>query len=123
MTAGPARPAEPPALEADHLGRRFRGVTAVADVSQLSDAALVNLHLHPNEWFVRHARRVLQERASAGRDMTAVQAGLRHIFEEQSEVPRKLNALWTLNVTGGAGAEWLEPLLSHSNEHVRAWAI
>jgi branched-chain amino acid transport system ATP-binding protein len=33
MTASPARPAEPPALEADHLCRRFRGVTAVADVS------------------------------------------------------------------------------------------
>jgi ABC-type branched-subunit amino acid transport system ATPase component len=33
MTAGPARPAELPALEADHLCRRFRGVTAVADVS------------------------------------------------------------------------------------------
>ena len=33
VTAGPARPAEPPALEADHLCRRFRGVTAVADVS------------------------------------------------------------------------------------------
>jgi branched-chain amino acid transport system ATP-binding protein len=33
MTAGPARPTEPPALEADHLCRRFRGVTAVADVS------------------------------------------------------------------------------------------
>jgi branched-chain amino acid transport system ATP-binding protein len=30
MTTGPARPA---ALEADHLCRRFRGVTAVADVS------------------------------------------------------------------------------------------
>ena len=30
MTAGPAQPA---ALEADHLCRRFRGVTAVADVS------------------------------------------------------------------------------------------
>ena len=30
MTAGAARPA---ALEADHLCRRFRGVTAVADVS------------------------------------------------------------------------------------------
>ena len=33
MTADAARPAEPPALEADHLCRRFRGVTAVADVS------------------------------------------------------------------------------------------
>ena len=33
MTAVPARPAQPLALEADHLCRRFRGVTAVADVS------------------------------------------------------------------------------------------
>ena len=33
MTAGPAPARGPPALEADHLCRRFRGVTAVADVS------------------------------------------------------------------------------------------
>ncbi|HEY1347770.1 MAG TPA: ATP-binding cassette domain-containing protein, partial [Streptosporangiaceae bacterium] len=33
MTAGPAPAAGPPALAADHLSRRFRGVTAVADVS------------------------------------------------------------------------------------------
>jgi branched-chain amino acid transport system ATP-binding protein len=33
MTAGPSPPAAPPALVADHLCRRFRGVTAVADVS------------------------------------------------------------------------------------------
>ena len=33
MTAGPSPPAGPPALAADHLWRRFRGVTAVADVS------------------------------------------------------------------------------------------
>ena len=33
MTAGPSPPAGPPALAADHLCRRFRGVTAVADVS------------------------------------------------------------------------------------------
>ena len=33
MTAGPSAPAGPPALAADHLCRRFRGVTAVADVS------------------------------------------------------------------------------------------
>ena len=33
MTAGPSPPAGLPALAADHLCRRFRGVTAVADVS------------------------------------------------------------------------------------------
>ncbi|MEO8140629.1 MAG: NAD-dependent epimerase/dehydratase family protein, partial [Gemmatimonadota bacterium] len=37
---------------------------AVADVSKLTDAQLVEMQSQPNEWFVRHARRVLQERAA-----------------------------------------------------------
>ncbi len=41
------------------------------DVSKLSDAELLKLQEHKNDWFVRHARRVLQERAVAG---TAFQA-------------------------------------------------
>ena len=48
----------------------------VSDVSKLSDLELVRLQLHPNDWFVRQARRVLQERAASGRDMTAVHAAL-----------------------------------------------
>ncbi|MBI1840301.1 MAG: dehydrogenase, partial [Verrucomicrobia bacterium] len=32
------------------------------DLAKLSDAELVGLQLHPNEWKVRHARRILQER-------------------------------------------------------------
>ena len=37
------------------------------DLAKLSDAELVKLHLHKNEWQVRHARRLLQERAVAGK--------------------------------------------------------
>ena len=37
------------------------------DVSRLSDAELVKLQSHKNDWFARHARRVLQERAAAGK--------------------------------------------------------
>ena len=35
------------------------------DLSKLSDAELVQLQLHPNDWQVRHVRRLLQERANA----------------------------------------------------------
>ena len=38
-----------------------------SDLAKLSDAELVQLQLHKNDWFVRKARRLLQERAAAGR--------------------------------------------------------
>ena len=36
------------------------------DLAQRSDAELVKLQLHRNDWYVRHARRLLQERAAKG---------------------------------------------------------
>src|SRR6185503_470952 len=35
------------------------------DLTKLSDSELVKLQLHTNDWFVRHARRILQERSAA----------------------------------------------------------
>ena len=42
----------------------YRGTKTVTgvDVSKKSDQELVELLLHKNEWFVRHAQRLLQER-------------------------------------------------------------
>ena len=37
------------------------------NLAALDDAQLVQMQLHPNDWQVRHARRLLQERAAAGR--------------------------------------------------------
>src|SRR5207248_3088078 len=37
------------------------------DVSKLSDVDLIKLQTHTNDWFARHARRVLQERGLAGK--------------------------------------------------------
>jgi putative membrane-bound dehydrogenase-like protein len=95
----------------------------IKDVSKLSDAELVKLQLHKNDWYVRTARRNLQERAAAGRDMKAVHAALRKMYDEQREVPRKLRALWALHVTGGAGEPWLLRQLGDGSEHIRVWAI
>ena len=37
------------------------------DLARLGDEELIKLQLHKNDWFVRHARRLLQERAVAGK--------------------------------------------------------
>lgn len=111
-----------------HTGRIFKisyGEPAAMqkDVSELTDDELVALQLHNNDWWVRHARRVLQERAAAGRDMTGVNDRLRAMLEEQVEVPRKLRALWALHVTGGLDESLLSQQLAHESEYLRAWAV
>lgn len=93
------------------------------DVSRLSDDTLVGLQLHENDWWVRHARRVLQERAADGRDMKLVHDKLRKMFDEQTDVPRKLRALWALHATDGLDERMLVDQLGSDSEYVRAWAV
>ncbi|MCM8542024.1 MAG: c-type cytochrome [Lentisphaeraceae bacterium] len=93
------------------------------DLSKYSNEKLVELQLHKNEWFVRHARRVLYERASTGQDMKTANDALLKIFNENTSVPKKLRALWCLNLTGGMDDEKLAMLLDHESENVRAWAL
>jgi len=93
------------------------------DLSAESNQELVARQLHQNDWYVRHARRILQERAAAGADMTVTHSELRTIFDQQRDVTRKLRALWALHVTGGADAKWLWSLLEHESEHIRWWSV
>lgn len=95
----------------------------IADVAKLSDAKLVVLQLEKNDWYVRQARRILQERAADGHDMKAVHAQLLNLFENQKDVTGQLRAMWALFVTGGAAKPWLVQQLSHPSEHARTWAI
>ena len=114
--------------EGKHTGRIYRlsykGTKhRQVDVAKQSDAELVALHTHKNEWFVRHARRILHERAAAGRDMGAANAALRKLFDEQDSSAGKLRALWTLHGTGGLSKQGLLKLCDHREEYVRAWAV
>ena len=93
------------------------------DLQNASTEQLVKYQLHRNDWFVRHARRIFQERAEAGQDMTDAIAQLRRMFETNSDVTRKLRALWALHSTGGVEQPWLLELLAHDNEHIRYWAV
>jgi putative membrane-bound dehydrogenase-like protein len=89
------------------------------DLAALSPEALVDLQLHHNDWYVRHARRLLQER---GPD-PAVHARLKTMLRDQPDVTRKLRALWALHATAGLGESDLLALLGHENEHLRSWAV
>ena len=89
------------------------------DLRKESSDALVDLQLHRNDWYVRHARRLLQERGADA----AVHTKLRRMLAEQKDVTRKLRALWALHVTGGLSARDALGLLDHDSEYVRSWAV
>ncbi|MEW6157372.1 MAG: c-type cytochrome, partial [Verrucomicrobiota bacterium] len=44
-------------------------------------------------------------------------------FDDESSPSRKLRALWSLYVSGGASESWLRQLLDHESEPVRVWAV
>ena len=93
------------------------------DVAKLSDAQLVELQLHRNDWQVQHARRVLQERAEAGKLGPDVRPALEKILADNPDVPRKLRALWALHTIKGIDDAGLAALLDHPSEYLRAWAL
>jgi putative membrane-bound dehydrogenase-like protein len=93
------------------------------DLAKLSDEQLVKLQLHRNDWWVRGARRLLQERSHAGKLSKSVHGQLRKMLAEQKEDTRKLRALWALHVTGGLDEKTLLGLLDCPQEPVRVWAV
>lgn len=89
------------------------------DLSKASDMDLVNYQLHENEWYVRQARTILQERGPN----PEVHEALKKILADNPDVTRKLRALWTLHVTNGLTENELSDLLTNSDEYIRSWAI
>lgn len=95
----------------------------IKDVAALDANALIELHTHPNEWLSRQARHVLHEQAVAGKDISAVQQGLKKIFADDPDLTHKLRALWTLHLARGTTEAWILEQLGHKDEHVRSWAV
>ncbi|KPM47725.1 PVC-type heme-binding CxxCH protein [Jiulongibacter sediminis] len=89
------------------------------DLTKASDLELVAYQTHPNEWYVRQARTLLQERG--GNEI--VFGALRKLLHETPETGNKLNALWTLHAIGGLSEKDLVLLMDHENEHIKSWAI
>ena len=95
----------------------------VANLRKLSDAQLVELQKHANDWFVRHARVILHERASNGKlDSKLVHAKLKEMLKSAKTSGKKLRALWSLHVTGADQRLFLDEL-NNKDEYVRSWCI
>ncbi|MDH3583952.1 MAG: dehydrogenase, partial [Phycisphaerae bacterium] len=96
---------------------------ARVNLAGLSDRELVELQLHRNDWYVRRARRLLQERAASGADLFAAHTALRRIRDSNPDVTRQLRAVWALYVTGALPVAERLALLDHASEFVRAWGV
>jgi hypothetical protein len=89
------------------------------DLPRASDAELVQQQLNPNDWYVRHARRILQERGPK----PEVQAALVKILRENPNETRQLRALWALHGINGLTEELALECLKSPHQFLRAWTI
>jgi putative membrane-bound dehydrogenase-like protein len=97
--------------------------TVAVDLIRQSDEDLVRLQLHKNDWWVQHARRVLQERAHAGKLSATVRPALLRMLTDQADETRKLRALWALHGIGGLDEKTQIALLDAPQETLRGWAV
>jgi putative heme-binding domain-containing protein len=86
------------------------------DLEKLSDAELVKLQTHKNEWYPRTARRVLQERAAA-KDLDPQTHARCSSWAGEGRVVA-LRVMWALHVTGGE-----VPLPLDKYPHLLGWMI
>ena len=93
------------------------------DLSKLSSLDLARLQTHTNEWHVRMARRLLQERAVAGDDLGQVREHLFELYSGSVSISHRLRAMWALHATGGLDEDWLLEQSNDESEHIRVWAI
>ena len=107
---------------------------AARDLAGLSCVALAELATHENEWYPRQARIILADRAAIGPAHNAASAPRNASDLPQAhETLRRLaaatdpvvacRAVLTLHASGGCDQTFLRGLLSHSDEHLRAWGV
>jgi len=88
------------------------------DLTKLPSQHLVALLSHPNDWYVRKARRILADR----RDPEVI-LPLRTLVLDAKTEQLALQALWALYVSGGFDEATAARFLEHSSPHVRSWTI
>ncbi|HBJ38086.1 MAG TPA: hypothetical protein DDZ51_25680, partial [Planctomycetaceae bacterium] len=99
--------------------------TLPTDLRSLSNRELVELHRHPNQWFVRQARLILQERTAD----SANDANLESVASELSSMVESqagnlaVSAMMTLIAIDRLDRGFALSMLDHKNESVRTWAI
>lgn len=92
---------------------------AKVDLTRASDAELVGMQLHRNDWHVRQARRLLQERGAK----PATTARLEKILFSHPDETRRLRALWVLHSQDALAEAALLRVMLDQSAAVRGWAV
>jgi putative membrane-bound dehydrogenase-like protein len=107
----------------------YRGTKPVTgvDLKKSSDSELVQNQLRSNEWYVRHSRRILQERHRGKLNLQASRTKYTPFDEafdivSHSDATRRLRALWTLYSAFGMVGPSLVTL-SDPDPYVRGWTV
>jgi putative membrane-bound dehydrogenase-like protein len=93
------------------------------DLVTLTDDDLVTLQTQHNDWLVRHARRVLQERAATRKITASATNALQKLLTTDPDVRHELRALWAIHAIGGVSPSQIMSLLDHREPYMRGWAI
>ncbi len=93
------------------------------DLRTKSDVELAELTLEKNDWYVRHSRRLLQERAAAGKLDDRAAERLESLALTHADETRRLRAAWALAAITRLSGETVAALLEDRSEYVRGWAI
>lgn len=89
------------------------------NLARLADDELITLLSHHNDWYSRHARRLLQERGPNpqwGEKLEAI------AFTAASDTAR-LRGLWALHVTGNLSQQRALRALQDESPYVRGWTV
>lgn len=89
------------------------------DLAKLTNQKLAQLQGAANDWYVRHARRILQER-KAGPDVIGT---LREMLEGSPDETRRLRALWAIHATGALSESIVSVQLQRGSPYVQAWTV
>lgn len=93
------------------------------DLAKQPDLELAEMCLHENEWYVRHSRRLLEQRALAGKIAKPAVDRLATIATTHSDANRRLRATWALHCTNELSAAIQKKLSEDSSPAVRAWSL
>ncbi len=94
------------------------------NLAALSDGELADLMTHRNDWYVRVARRLLQERAAAGTlEGEVAVTKLNALLKDHPDETRRLRAMWALHAMDKLPEPELVALLGDEGEYVRGWSL
>jgi putative membrane-bound dehydrogenase-like protein len=90
------------------------------DLQKKTDAELIDLAINRGDWFSRHARRILQERAATNKIIVRQTPAGTPAEPPGNDPSTTLRWLWVCHATGSDATTYA---LVRTNEFVRAWAI